>query len=157
MIKKLIKIVAVLLIAGLVAIQLFRIDKTSPPVVETETLEAALFVPADVSQIMGRSCNDCHSHKTIYPWYSNIQPVGWFLKDHINNARSHLNFSVFNTYDVKKKAKKLEEICEEVERKAMPLPSYLWIHRDAILSESDARALCGWATGESEKLKNRES
>lgn len=152
MLGKLLKIIALVLIAGLVVTQFFQIDKMNPPIVEAETLEAAVAVPADVSQIMGRSCNDCHSHKTIYPWYSNIQPSGWFLKDHIDNARRRLNFSVFNTYSANKKAHKLEEICEMVESRAMPLPSYLWLHRDSVLSESDAKALCDWARQEKEKI-----
>ena len=152
MIKKLIKIFLVVLVVALVVIQFFSIDKTNPPIVETETLEAAVAVPADISLILGRSCNDCHSHKTIYPWYSNIQPSGWFLRDHVDQGRGELNFSVFNTYQPKKKARKLEEICSMMESRAMPLPSYLWLHRDAILSDSDARALCDWANAERAKI-----
>ena len=153
MIKKTIKIIALVLVAAFVIMQFFRIDRTNPPIVEGETLEAAVNVPADVSQILARSCNDCHSHKTIYPWYSHIQPSAWFLRDHVDHGRSHLNFSVFNTYDAKKKAKKLEEICEEIESEAMPLPSYLWIHRGAVLSKSDGKALCDWANLERTKIQ----
>lgn len=152
MVKKISKILVLVIIAGAAVVQFFRIDRTNPPIVESETLEAAVAVPADISQIIGRSCNDCHSHKTIYPWYSHIQPSGWFLRDHVDHGRSHLNFSVFNTYDTKKKEKKLEEICEQVESTEMPLPSYLWLHGDAVLSQSDAKALCDWANAELTKL-----
>lgn len=144
MTKKILKILLVVLVVGLVVIQFFRIDKTNPQVNAAETLEAAVDVPPDIKLILGRACNDCHSNQTIYPWYSNVQPAAWFLKSHIDDGRRHLNFSVFNTYDAKKKAKKLEEICEEVESSAMPLPSYLWIHRDAVVSESEKKALCDW-------------
>src|SRR5687768_5557592 len=96
--KKILKILALVLIAGLVVIQFFRVDQTNPPINESETLEAAVSVSPDISMIIGRSCNDCHSHKTIYPWYTNIQPGGWLMRDHVDHARSHLNFSVFNTY-----------------------------------------------------------
>jgi hypothetical protein len=75
------------------------------------------------------------------------------LKSHIDDGRRHLNFSVWNTYDAKKKAKRLEEICEEVEAKFMPLPSYLWIHGDAAVSESEAKALCDWAKAERAKIE----
>lgn len=145
MLKKILKITAICLILAFIVIQFFAIDKANPPVNEGEALEAVVAVPADVSQILSRSCNDCHSHKTIYPWYSYVQPSGWFLRGHIDDARRHLNFSKFATYEPKKQAKKLEEICEEVEAGAMPLPSYLWIHGDAVLSKSDAAALCAWA------------
>lgn len=150
--NKTLRILALLLVAGLVIIQFFGIDKTASPIVQAETLEAAVAVPPDVSQIMVRSCNDCHTNSTIYPWYSNVQPFGWFLKNHIDDGRRQLNFSLFNTYSAKKKAKKLEEICEQLEAKEMPLPSYLWIHRDSVLSESDAKALCDWAKQEQGKI-----
>jgi hypothetical protein len=155
--RKALKIVAISLLAGFVIIQFFRIDQTNPPINEGETLEAAVSVPADVSQIIARSCNDCHSHKTAYPWYINIQPNGWFMKDHVDHGRSHLNFSVFNTYSKQKKGKVLDEICEQVESREMPLPSYLWLHREAILSESDRLTLCSWAQQENQKLQTSDS
>jgi hypothetical protein len=152
MIKKLLKTFIVVIVVGLVMIQFVRIDKTNPPVVQAETLGAAMDVPADIAMILGRSCNDCHSHQTIYPWYSNIQPSGWFLEDHILEARTKLNFSIFNTYSPKKKEHKLEEVCEEVQKAAMPLPSYLWLHGEAVLSSSDAKALCDWTKVERAKI-----
>lgn len=145
MVKKILKIVVLALVVGFVVMQFFGIDKTNPPIVPSETLEAAVVVPADISQILGRSCNDCHSNRSVYPWYSYIQPSGWFLKGHIDDGRQELNFSTFNTYSPQRKSKKLEEICEQVESKEMPLPSYLWIHRESVLSASDAKALCDWA------------
>lgn len=152
MIKKILKILAIVIVTAFVVIQFFRIDKSPLPIVKAETLEAAISVPPDIALILGRSCNDCHSHLTRYPWYSNIQPAAWFLQDHVEHGRSHLNFSIFNTYESKKKAKKLEEICEEVESKAMPLPSYLWIHGDAVLKDTEAKALCDWTDQERSKI-----
>jgi hypothetical protein len=78
------------------------------------------------------------------------------MKDHIDDGRRELNFSVWSTYTPKRKSKKLEEICEQVEKGEMPLPSYLWIHRDAALREGDAQALCDWAKGEQAKLEGTE-
>ncbi len=150
--KSVLKIIGIAFFAGFIIIQLFRVDKTNPPVVASETLSAAVAVPPEVFVILGRSCNDCHSNTTRYPWYANVQPAGWFLRDHIDHGRSHLNFSVFNTYSPQKKAKALDEICEQVEAAAMPLPSYLWIHGEASLQDGDARTLCEWANREREKL-----
>lgn len=152
MIKKILKVVVLVVIAAFVVIQFFPIDKSNPTVVEAESLEAAVTVPDNVRTILERSCKDCHSHKTVYPWYSNVAPVSWFLKNHIDVARRKLNFSQFNTYAPKKKAKKLEEICEQLDSGEMPLPSYLWIHRDSILREGEAKILCDWATTEKEKI-----
>ncbi len=153
MLKKAPKIIVLVLAVAFMGLQFFQIDKTNPPIVDTETLEPAVAVPPDVALIMGRSCNDCHTNKTVYPWYANVQPAGWFLKSHIDEGKRKLNLSKFNTFDQKKKIKKLEEICEEVESASMPLPSYLWIHRDAVLSESERKAICDWTKTEIMKLE----
>ncbi|MEP6789065.1 MAG: heme-binding domain-containing protein [Acidobacteriota bacterium] len=150
--KKALKILAVLIVVGIIVLQFFGIDKTNPPIVPSETLEATVAVPPDVSQIIVRSCNDCHTNSTIYPWYSNVQPIGWFLKNHIDDGKRDLNFSIFNTYTAKKKAKRLEDICELVQSKEMPLPSYLWIHRESVLSDSDIKTLCDWSKQEESKI-----
>ena len=140
--KRAIKFAVLILAIAFVAIQFFQIDKTNPQVNASETLESVVSVSPDVSIILGKACNDCHTNKTIYPWYSYIQPNGWFLKSHIDEGMSKLNFSKFATYSPNKQAKKLEEICEQVESGEMPLPSYTWIHRDAILTDSEKKALC---------------
>jgi hypothetical protein len=150
--KKVLKVLAIIVVTGFVAIQFFGIDKTNPPINPAETLEAAVSVSPDISQILVRSCNDCHTNSTTYPWYANIQPVGWFLKNHIDDGQRKLNFSVFKTYPAKKQVKKLGEICEEVQTKEMPLPSYLWIHRSSVMSESDIKTLCEWTELEKAKI-----
>ena len=143
--KRAMQVIAVTVIVAFIVLQFFQIDKTAPPVNKNETLEAAVAVPPDVSEIIVRSCNDCHSYTTVYPWYVNIQPVGWFMKNHIDEGRQRMNFSIFNTYSAQKKVKKLEDICEQVQSREMPLPSYLWIHSGSVLSESDVKALCDWS------------
>jgi hypothetical protein len=143
--KKVLKVVVIVLVLGFIVLQFFPPDRTNPPIVEAETLEATTGVPADVAAILNRSCSDCHSHKTTYPWYSYISPASLFLANHIKDGRRHLNFSVWNTYEKKKKLKKLEEVQEQVEGGEMPLSSYLWIHRDAVLSESDKKVLIDWS------------
>jgi hypothetical protein len=139
-----VKISAILLFSIFLVLQIFQIDKTNAAVNANETIEAVVNVPPDVKIILGKACNDCHTNTTVYPWYSYIQPNGWFLKSHIDDGRRHLNLSIFATYDANKRAKKLEEICEELTENKMPLPSYTWIHRDAILTESEKTALCDW-------------
>lgn len=152
MIRKILKITAIAAAVIFFGIQLYRPNRTHPPIVEAETLEPSAAVPDDVAAILKRSCNDCHSHTTLFPWYSNIAPFSWVLIDHVDHGRSHLNFSVWNTYETTKKIRKLEEICEQLESKAMPLPSYLWLHRDAILTDDDSKVLCDWAIEQKEKL-----
>src|SRR5215218_1694544 len=133
MLKKILKITLIVLVLTFVAAQFIRPNFSNPPVVGTETLQGSTDVPADVQAVLARSCNDCHSNETKYPWYSKVSPFNWLLADHIEDGRKELNFSVWNTYAVKKKVRKLDELCEQVEHGEMPLPSYLWIHHDAAL------------------------
>src|SRR5690348_5562219 len=84
--------IAVLVIAFIV-IQFFRIDVTPIPVVQTDTIQAAVTVPPDVDMVLTRSCGDCHSNQTVYPWYSRMQPVAWWMGNHIAEGRQELNLS----------------------------------------------------------------
>ena len=150
--KKILQIAAILLVAAFIVIQFIRPDQTNPPVVAAESIQSSIAIPENVSSILARSCADCHTNTTKYPWYSQIAPASWFLANHVRDGRKELNLSVWNTYTDKKKSHKLEELCEQVEQGAMPLPSYLWIHRDAALKEGEARILCDWANAERAKI-----
>jgi hypothetical protein len=150
--KKALKIIAVVVVLGFVAIQFIRPDFTNPPFNQAETLKATTEVPENVQAILNRSCADCHSNETNYPWYSKIQPSAWFLKEHIDDGRRELNLSVWKTYEARRRRKKLSEICEQVQSKEMPLPSYLWIHWDAKMSDEDIKTLCEWTEAESAKI-----
>lgn len=152
LLKKILKIIAVVLVLAFAALQFYRPDRTNPTVNPAETLEASTDLPSDVRAVLQRSCNDCHSNETSYPWYSNVSPFSWFLDDHIRHGRSELNFSVWNTYEKSRKMRKLDEICEVIESSEMPLPSYLWIHRDAVLKSENARRLCSWAADEKTRV-----
>lgn len=149
---KYLQIATVVLFVAFVAIQFYRPDITNPPVVESENLFAGNQVPENVKFILVRSCGDCHTNETVYPWYSKISPSSWFLANHIEDGRKQLNFSKWNTYETRRKDKKLVEICEQIESKEMPLPSYLWIHWDAKLSVEEVKTLCDWSKQEREKL-----
>jgi len=150
--KKTLKIIAIVLFVAFIVIQFYRPDRTALPIVEAETLQASTQVPETVEQIFTRSCNDCHTNKTNHPWYSQIVLASLFLDNHIKDGRRHLNFSVWNTYETRRKRRKLDEICEQVSQKEMPLPSYLWIHWSAKLSDEDVKTLCDWADEEKTRL-----
>lgn len=150
--KKTLKIIALLSAVGFIAIQFSRPDLTNPPVVQAEALAATTEVPENVAAILKRSCNDCHSNETVYPWYSNVAPFSWLLAEHIEDGRQELNFSVWNSYSAKKKRNKFEEICEQVMSGEMPHSQYLWLHSEARLSEEDKKILCAWAETEKSKI-----
>ena len=142
--KSLVKKMLIGALIALVAIQFIRIDKNNPPVEESQEFMTLMSPTTEVAALLKTACYDCHSHETKYPWYSNVAPVSWWIKKHIDEARGHLNFSVWGTYSAKKAAHKLEEGYEEVEGGHMPLPSYLWIHSEAKLNDEEVALLVNW-------------
>lgn len=112
-------------------------------------------VPADVNRLLQVSCNNCHSNKTEYPWYANVQPVAWWLNDHIEDGKRHLNFSEFTTMPIAIQNHKLEETIEMVEKKEMPLPSYtnFGLHPEADLSDEERKTITDWAKVQMNYLK----
>ena len=133
------------LVAIIIIIQFIRPAKNKSADTSGNDISRHYAVPANVDQILKRSCNDCHTNNAIYPWYTNIQPIGWWMQWHINEGKSHLNFSEFGTYAPKRQHHKLEELIEMVRDGSMPLDSYLWAHRNAKLSTEDTTTLISWA------------
>lgn len=126
--------------------QFIRPTLANPPVDEKNTLYAAEPVPANVRAILERSCTDCHTSSTSWPWYSRITPVSWWLADHVKDGRKELNFSEWGGYTPRRRARKLEEICDQVKEHEMPIKSYLPLHPKAKLSDADRTALCQWSS-----------
>ena len=134
------------IIIGLFGImQFIRPTKSIGEVYTNNDISHSVDVPANVKNILEKSCNDCHSNKTNYPWYTNIQPVGWWLNHHVNEGVGELNFSEFNTYKLRRKLHKLEEIAEQVKEGEMPLGSYTWMHSEAKLTAVEQQILIDWA------------
>lgn len=139
------KILLALLIL-LVAIQLFRPEKNLSGSNNPNAIDVHYTIPKEIGEVLRTSCYDCHSNNTIYPWYSNIQPFSWWLQNHVNEGKEELNFDEFNSYDVKKKKHKLDEVIEMIREDEMPLGSYTLIHRRAKLSPQDKEKLISWAS-----------
>jgi hypothetical protein len=135
-----------------VAIQFVRPEKTNPVINEATTIQAHAQVPSEVNTILQRSCGDCHSHQTRWPWYSRVAPVSWFVIDHVNHGRKHLNFSDWAKYDRREADEMLDGICKTTKSGLMPLSSYLLLHRDAKLTQADVKAICDWTEAERERL-----
>lgn len=151
------KKLAVVLLLAFIAIQFFRPEKniqTSPTEVKNH-ISATYTVPAEVELILQSSCYDCHSNQTKYPWYSNVQPVAWFLANHVEEGKKELNFSEFSTYTLRRQFKKFGEIIDEVDEDKMPLKSFTLIHKDAVLTDAQKTSLISWATSNKELMKSK--
>lgn len=143
---------AIVLACLLIAIQFIRPARTNPAVDESQTIQARMQLTPKVSGILERSCRDCHSNNTHWPWYSSVAPVSWFLVKDVNGGRKNLNLSEWGQYDQRRAARKLDQMCEEVKSGAMPLQSYTQIHRNAKLSSEDVKTLCDWANAEQARI-----
>lgn len=119
-------------------IQFIRPEATNPPV------EWKADFPPQIAAIFNRSCHDCHSHTTDWPWYSQVAPVSWWVRDHVIKGRKKWDYSKWAP-----DPHELGAICREVSKGDMPLPSYTWIHRDAKLSPADIKTICDWTEAES--------
>jgi hypothetical protein len=152
-IKKVLKWVAIGLICLLIVAQFYRPAKTNPATDRRMTIDAHTQMIPQVSAILDRSCRDCHSNETRWPWYSHVAPVSWFVIDHVDHGRKHLNFSEWGRYERNDMANLLRDICREVKSVVMPLDSYLWMHRGARLSEEDIKEVCDWTNSERERIR----
>src|ERR1041385_5054877 len=138
--------ILVALLAVFVIIQFIRPSKNDGVADGENAISKKYQIPENVQSILKQSCYDCHSNSTTYPWYANIQPVGWWIQySHINDGKRHLNFSEFASYPEKRAKKKIEEIADEIREGGMPLGTYTFLHHDAMLSPEQAKALVDWA------------
>lgn len=135
-----------------VGVQFVRPARTNPPIVTSNSVESHLQIPSHVATILDESCNDCHSNKTSWPWYSNVAPVSWFVIDHVNHGRSHLNFSEWGRFDRREAEEMLKEICKEVQAGAMPLGTYTPLHAGSELTNEEITILCDWTRSEQARL-----
>ena len=119
---------------------------TNPALDPTRTIEARVHLPAEVDALLERSCMDCHSHQTRWPWYSRVAPASWFVTDHVTHGRKHLNFSEWARYDRDDTDFLLHHICQTAKSGTMPLASYLRLHPEARLSDEEIRMLCDWTS-----------
>jgi heme-binding protein len=110
-------------------------------------------VPDSVKIILDKACMDCHSNNTRYVWYFKIQPVDWWLTHHINEGKGELNFDEFTNKPIRYQYNKLDESEKQVKEGEMPIDSYLWIHKDAKLSEPEKRTLMNWAESIRNEIK----
>lgn len=141
------KTVKILLGLGLVliAIQFIRPARNISSQILATDITKTVKVTDSVQAVLKKACYDCHSNNTNYPWYSNIQPVGWFLANHVSGGKRRLNFSEFGSYPQRRQSSKLNDIANEVQDGGMPLSSYTLIHKEARLTANEKSLVIKWA------------
>lgn len=134
---KILKIIVITLLVAFVGIQFIPTERNQSDFVPEADFLVMNNTPENISKLVQISCYDCHSNNTEYPWYNKIQPVAWFLEDHIKEGKKELNFSEWKNYSNRRKNSKLKSIISQIRDDEMPLYSYTLVHRDAVLSESE--------------------
>jgi len=148
-----IKKILIILLLVFVVIQFIRPHRNNGNAAGPNDITTVVAVPDTVMNILKKSCYDCHSNHTNYPWYMNINPAGWFMARHVNDGKEELNFSEYATYNKKKRDRKLTITAEQVSKHEMPLSSYLLIHTDAKLEDGQIKIIKDWVESARQELK----
>ncbi|RMZ60576.1 cytochrome C [Chryseobacterium nematophagum] len=128
-------------LVGFVIIQFVPIDRTNRPVKKTVNFVDFQKSPEKIKNLIKVACYDCHSDETIYPKYAYIAPISWSIKDHVNEGRERINFSIWGTYNKDLKESMLTKSIQTINNKSMPLPGYIVYHKDANLSDAERSLL----------------
>jgi hypothetical protein len=142
--KKSLRFIGLAIVVVCIALQFFRPEKNLGPATSPLDLLAVHPAPPEIRQLLSTACYDCHSDRTRYPWYAEIQPLGWWLAQHVRDGKQELNFSRFGSLSAKRAKSKLEACIDDLETKTMPLPSYTFTHHDARLSDAQIKSLVAW-------------
>jgi hypothetical protein len=133
------KVVFCIIFVIAVGIQFIPVNRTNPPVI------GEIEAPEEIMAILHRSCFDCHSNETKWPWYSYVAPASWLVTKDVRDARGHINFSEWVNYNSKQQKHKQEECGEMVAIGEMPLWFYLPLHSEATLSDEEIELLVTWS------------
>ena len=147
------KKIFIVLLFALVTIQFIHPKKNKASGVSANYIGNVYTVPDDVKIILAKACNDCHTNNTNYPWYTHIQPVDWWMNHHVTDGKKHLNFDEYINKNLRFQYHKMEEIAEQGEEGEMPLVSYVWMHKEAKLSEAERQKMIDWADSIRDSLK----
>lgn len=142
--KKILKWMAILVLAGLVIIQFVRIDKSVPDFNKNGDFTRVHSANDAGIKILKNACYDCHSFETKYPWYAEVAPISWWVGDHIEEGREHVNFSLWSSYSPGDQAEIIEESIEEIEEGKMPDPNYVKQHPEAEMTAANKTALLNY-------------
>ena len=143
-IKKILLGILFIILIVFIVIQFIRPARNiSGQVLQTD-ISKTFNIPGDVHILLKNACYDCHSNNTNYPWYSNIQPVGWFLAEDIKDGKAELNFSEFGALSSRRQKSKLKNVASRIKDGTMPLPIYQFMHPSARLTEEERQLLIDW-------------
>ena len=149
------KKILLLLLVVLIAIQFIQPARNTNGQVLSTDVSKVVSVPENVQSILKVACYDCHSNNTRYPWYVNIQPIGWIMAKHVKKGKDELNFSDFGSYSMRRQQSKLKAIASQIKDDEMPLTEYKIMHGDARLSKEEKDLVINWASVTKNSIQNK--
>ena len=155
--KKIINYTFISLLVILVGIQFIRPERNIGEADGPNDITHYVPVPADVKGILQRSCYDCHSNHTNYPWYVNINPIALFMGGHIKEGKRDLNFSDLSVMGERRLTHKLSSIADQVGNHHMPIGSYTLIHTNAKLNDTEIKIIKDWTVMASQHITIRKN
>src|SRR5258705_9058454 len=141
------------LLAAFIIIQFIHPKTNKADAMQPNYIGNVYPIPENVKSILTKACMDCHSNNTRYPWYANIQPVDWWMNGHIKDGKKGMNLDEYTNKRLRYQYHKMEDFVEQVKKGDMPLNSYTWIHKDAILSQDEKNTLMDWANAVMDTMK----
>ncbi len=138
-----------------VAIQFMQPARNQSGQVLQSDISKTYHIPNNVHALLKNACLDCHSNNTSYPWYFNIQPIGWILAKDIKDGKEKLNFSEFGSISSRRQISKLQEAENRIKDGTMPLPVYQFMHPSARLTEEERRVVIDWIQETKDSLTSK--
>jgi hypothetical protein len=133
-------------LAFLILIQIIQPSRTNPPVIASRSLQAHVDVPPNVQAVLKRSCFDCHSNATVWPWYSYVAPVSWYVAHDVNTARGHVNLQDWEAQINEQEGKEhLGLTCKLIRNGQMPPADYRFMHKGTDVTPEETNEVCAWA------------
>lgn len=140
--RRRLKLVGLVLVVALLAAQLLRPDRANPPIDASRTIGAG--TTSGLVAVLDRSCRDCHSNRTVWPWYTQVAPVSWLMAYAVTKGRKTINFSEWGGYSPEQQRALLALSCADVTNGKMP-GAYTLLHPETRLSTQDVETICAAA------------
>jgi len=132
---------AVVLVIAFAAAQLVRPERANPAIDATRTIRAHVGTTIELASVLDRSCRDCHSNATVWPWYTHVAPASWLMAYGVTKGRKAVNFSEWAAYSAEQQRLLLAVSCDDARSGKMPGP-YTLLRPETRLSDRDIETIC---------------
>jgi len=126
------------------AAQLVGPERANPATDARRTIQAHVATASRLAAVLDRSCRDCHSNNTVWPWYTRVAPLSWAMAYGVTAGRKAVNFSEWAGYQPERRRMLLIASCQDASNGKMPGPWTL-LHPEAKLSTQDVETICAAA------------